>query len=239
MKTLLEERFAPVTSDAGFVEAPLDEVAGAFADWRRHLDRRARVGRVARFPDMLHRLEPLTNVVVPREVLVATRGGWTAYFNNGLPSPDVVSPVAHITRTHRWAGLCVGSTPPLGERLGAVQFRLFGAVDTEFLNWVRAIDLVQEDDNRWTFGASGTVQAFEEVESYTARRARDRFTADMLERYCSALGVEVFDPGWYGPDGVVIDSGESYRGRDGLSLTIEQAQRHYGIVPGAARDLAG
>ena len=37
MKTLLDERHAPVTSAMGFVEAPIERVANALVGWRRQL----------------------------------------------------------------------------------------------------------------------------------------------------------------------------------------------------------
>ncbi len=39
MRTLLSERYAPITSAIGFLEVPLDVAAGALERWRRgHLD---------------------------------------------------------------------------------------------------------------------------------------------------------------------------------------------------------
>nr|CTQ95903.1 hypothetical protein [Kibdelosporangium sp. MJ126-NF4] len=61
-------------------------------------------------------------------------------------------------------------------------------------------------DSRWVFETSGTPLPFEETENYTKRMIRDRFTADMLERYCQALGIDVFNLEAYGSDGVLVQS---------------------------------
>jgi hypothetical protein len=207
----------------------LDEVAAAVVEWNRGLYPAVRAREVAGFPGMLHGLEPLTTTALPRELLVEA-GVWTAYFNNGIPYPDPVTPVGHLTRTNRWAGVVVMCVPATGTRFGAVQFELFGPLDTEFLNTVRAVSVVQ-DDSGWSFDANGTVQAFEETDRYRARRVRDRFTPDMLERYCAALGIRVFDPGWYGPRGVLVES-DVVMGEGAVAYSFEQAQRWLGIVPG-------
>ena len=54
-------------------------------------------------------------------------------------------------------------------------------------------------DTKWVFISEGEVQPFEEPERYTERRIRDRLTSDMLERYCQAMGVDIFNANAYGP----------------------------------------
>jgi hypothetical protein len=54
------------------------------------------------------------------------------------------------------------------------------------------------DGSRWIFSADGPEQWFEATDAYRARRVRDRFTSAMLERYCKALDLEVFDAAAYG-----------------------------------------
>jgi hypothetical protein len=63
---------------------------------------------------------------------------------------------------------------------------MFGPLGTKFVNYVRTVH-VSHDGSRWAFSATGTGQWFEETDAYQARRARDRFTSEMLERYCMAL----------------------------------------------------
>jgi hypothetical protein len=122
-------------------------------------------------------------------------------------------------------------------RYGGVQFELFGPERTDFLNYVRTISIAY-DGSRWEFGATGEVQPFEELEAYQARRVRDRFMSEMLERYCRALGLEVFDPGTYGPEAVLFESSVVVPA-DGLVLTLEQAQEWLEITPGMAAALPG
>jgi hypothetical protein len=215
MQTLLSERFAPLTSSIGFLRLKLDEAADALIDWRRSLV----PGRVTfdevktRFPDCLHALEPLTAGARPRELLVEASGGWTAYFDCSLRSADAVSAIGYLTRKAACQGLAVETVPHTvgapgvkNGRYGSVQFQMFGPLKTHFLNYVRTV-AVAFDGSRWVFSASGTEQWFEETEAYRARRVRDRFTSEMLGRYCKALDLDVFNADAYGPRSILLESG--------------------------------
>jgi hypothetical protein len=122
-------------------------------------------------------------------------------------------------------------------RAGAVQFELFGPLPTQFLNYVRSVS-VAFDGKRWVFNASGIEQAFEETEAYQARRVRDRFTSDMLERYCRALGLDVFNDDLYGPEAVFFESMMPMPA-EGIVMTLAETQEWLEIAPGAARSLPG
>ena len=91
---------------------------------------------------------------------------------------------------------------------------------------------------RSRFTATGTQQSFEEVDTYRSSRVRDRFTSAMLERYCRALGIDVFDPAVYGPEAVLVESAVPMA-TDGMSMTLRQAQHWLEIVPGTADSLPG
>jgi hypothetical protein len=91
-----------------------------------------------------------------------------------------------------------------------VQFELFADHPTDFLNYERTITVTKEA-TRWEFEADGTVQPFERTEKYKERRIKDRFTPEMLEEYCAALGIRLFDPAFYGPDGWLIEDPDTRR----------------------------
>jgi hypothetical protein len=210
VRTLFDERFAPITSSVGFLELPLEQAVLGLQDWRQSLYERVRVETLqTSFPKALHRLEPLTGGARPRELLVSA-GGWTAYFDSSLRGTDAVSAIGHLSRKLLCQGLAITAVPhTIGVpgihhgRAGAVSFELFGPLATSFLNYVRTI-AITFDGSRWVFNATGTPQSFEEVDTYRARRVRDRFTSDMLARYCGALGVDVFNDAAYGPRSVLV-----------------------------------
>ena len=244
MRTLLSERFAPITSSIGFLDLPLDEAAKGLERWRRSLYPKTRVERSPDgFPQVLRRLEPLTGGSVPRELLV-TAGQWTAYFDCSLRGTDAAPPISYLARQLRCRGVAITSQPHTegmpgirDGRYGAVQFQLFGPAQTDWLNYVRTLS-VTYDGSRWEFDASGIPQEFEEPDAYRSRRVRDRFTSEMLERYCKALGIDAFDPAFYGPDSFFLES-DVVMAEGGLVLSLEEVRAWLEIVPGMADDLAG
>lgn len=241
---ILDERYAPITSIVGFIEAPLDAVAEALITWRRSLAG----GRADRlvwepvdqpFPEVLHRLEPLTTGMHPRELLLATRNGrWTAYFDNGIPWPDPDSRVGHLTMTHGWRGvIATAYQSSQGEgrgRLGAVGFKLLAHHRTEWLNVLRSVGVAAQSERRWTFHSQGEVLPFEQTERYAAPRVPDRFTPEMLREYCAVMKIDLYDPGFYGPRGWFLDNPNKRLPAKCISVSLAEAQRIFGITPPAA-----
>jgi len=245
MRTLLSDRFAPITSTIGFLETPLEEAADALVAWRRKLYGRAEAVELhAPLSEILPRLEPLTAGARPRELLVATISSWTAYFDCGLNGGDPRSPVGHLCRVLGCRGLIVASIPntygmadETPGRYGAVQFELLGPDDSNALGYVRSLGIVN-DGGRWTFDAIGTVQDFEQPEAYGRRRKRDRFTSDMLAEYSAALGLRPLDEKFYAARAVLVAS-EQPVPAGGRQATLAEAQARLGVVPGVADDRPG
>lgn len=241
MRTLLNEQYAPITSSAGYLRAPLAEVVRAMVDWRRSLYGDVHTRSLdGDLPSALQQLAPLTGGARPRELLVAV-GEWTAYFDCLLDGTDAITAVGALASKLQCQGVAIETVPhTIGlpgtkvGRQGAVQFTLFGPIRTDFLNHVRTVSVVY--DGGWHFNADGTVQDFEEVDVYRSRRVGDRFTSDMLERYCAALGFAVFDPAAYGPESVLIES-RVPMAPDGLVINLDRAQDRLGITPGVAATL--
>lgn len=230
-----------MTSVVAFFEAPLQVLGDAFFQRYRSfisplLSRVRRESLREPFPDVLLHLPPLTPISL-RTLLLATDSTWTAYFDNHPRGPDPTSALLHLCPKLGCRGLAVTCIPdtltgkPKGAkgRWGGVQFQLYGPEEGEFLNSVRAIFAIN-DGYRWEFGASGEVQPFEKPEYYTARRIRDRFTAEMLEEYCAALGVRYFDPAFYLAEGLLLEVRHHLpflvRGK-----SLAQVQRELGICP--------
>ena len=53
----------------------------------------------------------------------------------------------------------------------------------------------------------------------------------MLEEYCRALGIDVFDPSFYGSRAVLVRTAVNFP-PDALSLSLEEAQAWLEITPG-------
>jgi len=233
MKALLDNEFAPVTLTIGFVESPFTEYADAFTRWQSELD--AKFGtqkEISRFhaplSDALLRLEPLVTPL-DRYLLIETRSAWTAIFTNGSRGGDVASPVGYLPTVLKCRGLEVTNVPdrsksskPEHRLFGAVVFTLYGPEKTDWLNRIRRVS-VTNDVSGWEFAAHGETQPYEKTENYSKRRVVERFTVEMLESYCRALGIEVFDANFYGGECLVSHTTKR-SAKPGAAMSIAEAR---------------
>ncbi|MFI9811194.1 hypothetical protein [Saccharothrix variisporea] len=198
------------TASAGFIEGGIDEVGAALVAWRRELGFGPRVREVrGSLVDQLRALNPLLSGARPRELLVSA-GGWVAYFDCFAGDTDAASVCSVLAgrlgvravKVYRAADVvrCAGMASGVG-----VQFHVWGPGGDEPLGYLRTLEAVH-DGNRWVFDQSGSPFDFEETEHYGERRVKDRFTVEMLDRYCSALGIRLTDPGSYGQVGMLVES---------------------------------
>lgn len=242
MLTLMSDHFAPTTSTIGFFKLPLVEVGRGLSSWRQELN-----GKVTRTEvsgsvrEMLQRLEPLTLVIRPRELLVQTANpAWTAYFDCSANGTDADSTLSVLTEKLRCEGVLAQSMPHTMDRrsdgnFGSVQFRMYGP-ERAGSAYVRTV-AATNDGGKWVFDASGAPRSFEQTDKYSERAIRNRFTSAMLEQYCAALGIEVFNEHFYRGPGLVVESPQmlSEKVRSGLrqpsEYTFETNQKRLGIRP--------
>ncbi len=208
LKALLDNRFAPITFRFGFVECPFHRFADAFASWQKELDVKfGTTTEMAHFSAPLSaallRLDPLTTPL-DRYLLVETQSEWTAIFSNGLRVNDVFSPVSYLAKVLGCRGLEISCTPDrsavprkdIVRPYGATTFSLYGPQKTDWLNGIRRISAYNEGDH-WVFEAEGEIQPYEKAENYQKRKIVDRFTPELLEAYCRALGIDPFEEEFY------------------------------------------
>jgi hypothetical protein len=235
VRALLDNAYAPVTFTYGFVESAFPQLSKTFTSWQNAIG--AKLGTQtevrcfdAQLPEALLTLEPLTTPL-DRYLLIGTRSPWTAIFSNGLRVNDVASPVGYLPTLLKCRGLHVSCVPDRGRQAGKDALRIWGAVgftlngpeQTDWLNRIRHI-AVTNDVGGWEFAAQGEVQPYEKTENYQKRKIVERFTPEMLESYCKALGIELFDANFYG--GQCLVSHVKRRTEPGPTMTIAQARSH-------------
>src|SRR5579859_355490 len=236
LKTLLNDKFVPLTYQVGFLEAPLENTLEAFLKWQSEIgaefERQPRHERfVGTLQQALARLEPLTTPPT-RILLIETCSRWTAFFNNGLRMSDPESPVGHLCTIIPCRGVVVHCAPDRSQTAdpdslriyGIVSFKMFATHETSWLNQDRAI-VAMNDGGDWLFSADGIQQPFEEPERYKARRIADRLTDEMLERYCKALGIRLFDDAFYGMKAAVINTVQKLPPGAPV-MSLEEARSH-------------
>lgn len=235
MKALLDNRFAPTTFTWGFVESPFAQFSEAFIRWQDQLDvkfgtRSERKNFRAPLSEGLLALEPLTTPL-DRYLLTETRSGWSAIFANGLRTNDVHSPVTHLPTILGCRGLEIACVPDRSnctgtgglQIYGAVRFALYGPNETDWLNRIRSISVTNDVDG-WQFAAQGEVQSYEQIESYSKRKVVDRFTSEMLESYCAALGIELFNAEFYGTHCLLRHTTNRAASERGPTMSIAEAR---------------
>ena len=244
MLSLLSDRFAPTTSNIGFLGAPLERAAEELVAWEKEFSKKVKATPLqGGLEELLPHLEPLTEAVRPRELVVSTAGEWTAYFDCGALGTDATSAISYMCSRIGCHGLGVSCVPNTAGtqletpgRYGGVTFELFAPHETRWGNTLRGISVTNEF-GKWHFVNFGQVQDFERTEAYSARRVRDRFTSEMLAEYCEALGIRLFDPSFY-RDGVLIES-RIRRPFGAKRGSFADIQKEWGIVPGAVDQVPG
>ncbi len=207
---LLEDRWAPVTSEMGFLELGAEQAAQAFATWQRGLptsrDSTIEVSPVSgTLEQALSSLLPLSGGETQRRLFIPTRSAWTAYVSSQWTGTDATSPMSTMARRLSIRCLRVVAVPHTlrGDkgRYGSVMLDVFGPEQPgKISNTVRVVE-VANDGGRWVFVQSGEPFPFEQVEHYQARRVRDRFTFEMLKDYLRHLGLSPFEEDFYMPQG--------------------------------------
>src|SRR5262245_6910570 len=129
---LLNDSLAPVTDEVGLFARPLATVAEALAHWRRALGDEVRVERLTGdLPTLVGAIEPLALPYIRRELVVATEGGWTAYFNSSIMGTDAAGPVSVLARGIGCLSLRVTSVPAAPPRGSCVRLVVEDGVDPE------------------------------------------------------------------------------------------------------------
>lgn len=164
--------------------------------------------------------------------------------SRGFDEPRNVGTVDHRTpidmrlrhRLKRSRGLvarCVPHTLSSDEgrargTYGAVQFELFGPGRGQFLDYLRSVSVAWAG-GRWTFSANGEPQPFEEIERYDRRKITDRFTPEMLDRYCAAIGVRPWESSFYMGPGTLVTTMDALPSTARV-VSLRQAREQLGLA---------
>jgi hypothetical protein len=232
-RLLLDDRFAPITSEIGFIELPVRKVVDAYVTWHEVSEREpwdesepeieGAVVETYYGPDVPPDPPPLP----PGEPVLDVREVESLEDSLGALLPlHSGSPRRYVfVATHSgwtayfdngWQG--TDAFPPMSflarelgtralrvvARLDAALLELYGPRDTEWLNVERAVGAVLDGD-RWSFVDQGPPLPFEDEARYAARRIRDRFTLELLDEYAGHLGVRPLDDAFYSPPAFVLE----------------------------------
>ena len=133
---LLEDRWAPVTEEIGFLELGAEQAAQAFATWQRGLVTKSLVASPWRCSRVTGTLEQVLSSLLPlnggeRRLFIPTRSAWTAYVADQWTGTDAASPMSFMARRLSIRCLRVVAVPHTrrkdqGVRYGAVMLEVYG-----------------------------------------------------------------------------------------------------------------
>jgi hypothetical protein len=255
-RTLLDDRFAPITSEIGFVELPVRDVVEAYVSWQESIEGQpfeppeleGTVVETYYGPDVPPPPPPLApgEPVFDVGELETPLGEVLAQL---LPLNDAPRRYAFVATHSAWTAYFdngwrgTDAFPPmsfLARELGcralrvvarsdAALLELYGPRDTSWLNVERAVGAVHDGD-RWSFVDQGPRLAFEHETRYDARRIRDRFTLALLEEYAGRLGVRPLDDSFYSAPAFVLERRRAPF-RDQREYSLEEARSADAIPP--------
>jgi len=192
MSSLLE-KWRPVTDDFGLIQTRMPLLLSEFKNWQRSFGvEYVRTEIFSSLADAFESLLPLSNSKT-RRLFVATRSDWVVCFQNGIQGSDPFPAMSYLARHMGVLAMRVCCTPD-EETYPAVIWEVYAPEvrgGCPPIGYRRSI-AAANDAGRWVFEESGERFPFEEVERYTLRRKRDRFTREMLARYLHHFGIELF-----------------------------------------------
>ncbi|AJT42446.1 hypothetical protein [Psychromicrobium lacuslunae] len=249
MKTLGNEVYAPITDAIGFLKAPLEVVVDTLVSWRIRLERQVELSEVdGALSSWESSLGPLESGPRSRELLIATKGDWIAWVSNSALGTNPFSAVEMLAKYSSSAAVMVSAKPHTlnspklkgvsAGRYGGCRFDYWAPGANGELEKLKHVMVAHSGGSKWLFFNQGEPQPFEEPEAYERPRVRERFTSEMLERYCQALGIDVFNEDFYGPRAVLVDS-KVNDVPPTISRTLKETQEIMGIVPGRSAEFPG
>jgi hypothetical protein len=214
----------PITFAFGLLEATLEAAREELKLWYGQQAAAHRLVAVTgALPDLLHRMEPLSAPSFKRLWVRTTATRWrTAYFDGFVNGGDPFPPVSYLAMRLGSHGVTVTSQPDSRYCWGANKLELYGPRNTGWLNLIWCVSAVN-DGGRWVWRHFGEELPFEETDAYRCRRVKDRFTPDMLRRYCHALEIPL-EVDAYGPNGLLD-----------LPTDVENTQRRESLAAARVR----
>ncbi len=211
MKFLLNDEFAPITSEIGFLHIDHEAVAEEYLAWmHRHPFRPSR--KLSKRPvtgdlrSVLNSLLPLGRLTT-HYLFIPTVGEWSAYVNNGWHGSDINSSISYLAKRLKCRGVRVVHKPDTRRgkgreehgRWGSMMLDVYADHPTEWRNLERSIALFN-GEGRWKFETAGSPLPFEKIGQYQEKRVKGRFTFELFSEYLTALGLSPFEESFYLPD---------------------------------------
>ncbi len=211
---LFDGNLEKTTSTIGLIAADLETTVQIYLSWQNEIFAKSgrycwREERVSSPPrETLESLLPLTAPLDTRVAFVSTSSKWTAFFDNGILGTDAASPMPVMAERLKCETMRVTSVEhTYKKKPNATGTGRYGIVALEVYVGncpARRSVYAANDGGRWVFGERGDPYQFENLEAYTRKRKRDRFTREMLVDYIAHFDAYPFDENWYQNDAFLL-----------------------------------
>ena len=242
---LFSNKFAPVTTNLGFIKADIQSVVDEFQTWikeiNNQLDHQIIItdSRISGDLESVFRcLLPLQRSNSDKYLFIPTASDWTAVCDNGYQGTDSSSP-GYLAKKLNCLALWIVARPHTVKSLGfnrlkrrsALIFELYGPKQTEWLNLIRQIRL-EYTFGKWEFSEFGEYLPFEHIEEYQANKVENKFSFTTFCYYLRELGLSPYSIEYYLP----TESNSAHliqlQRREiiqGTSISLQQARKLAGI----------
>ena len=219
---LFLHRYAPATTQMDFFEIAYPDLV-TYLYQRKHdlairwespeMPKQIETGK--RLEEKLQQLLPLTHLN-NKTLISSTQSAWCVYIPNNIHGGDVHSQPDFISEElgiRRVTVVMVKDIPK--NQPGSMQFVY---TDGTQAKWIPSDDpnrghhetpgrvVLAHHESRWEFETWGEPFPFEEIERYAAKRIKDRLTPDMIGRYCSHFGIDLFNPDFYTGEACILET---------------------------------
>jgi hypothetical protein len=206
MNFLFKDAISPITSSIGFLEIDFELASKAYEDWMKPIlkeygFRLKKETLSENFQNILLKLQPLVSPIRTKFLFIPTNSNWTAFLDNGWQGTDASTPIQVLSERLKCKGLAITAVPhtmpskvksDTKGRYGATIMEVYGP-DGNFIRTIYS----SNNGGKWVFGASGDPFNFEDLKTYKAKKIRDRFTPEILEKYLKELGIDAFNEDFY------------------------------------------
>lgn len=199
VKFLYNGQYAPIFERVGAIKAPIEDVVKAFVDWAEpQVIKKGNNLSIKRIKGCLEDafidLQPM--FYPEKHVFIPAQNGFT-FFTDNRPTAEsgrirILSEALKLPLYHIWANYKIEGKQINGWGGGMFDYSMGFKI-------IRSVSLLK--DLKWDFHQMGEPFPFEELERYNEKLARNRFTPDMLERYCQQVGIDFFNEDFYMPSG--------------------------------------
>lgn len=198
MRFLFDGKYAPLTDTMCFIEAPIATVVTSLYKWVEDMTvpnkKRSQREYIGSFEGLL--IKSLPFEYPEKDIFFETKSKWTGFYQNSRRTE-----INHAKVIGRYANAPVIGAVAWLSNYGRIINGWGGGVFSLYKGRDLVRHLMLSDQDPWEFDNYGEPFPFEDIEKYTEKFIRNRFTPEMLDKYLKEFGIDFFNENFYMPAG--------------------------------------